>query len=188
MPSPVSIINTLLKYSESPDQPLPKPKDTSVCSVLAWVDLCSALQVSESPFLRSSAWTRSRHHPRREVFMRIRGCPWPSQRSWAVCAFCDFFQTCFLPTFQISPLEMAGNPVGLWPSTDTSPVEQIWRENSRCTSQNPSKRERGTWDRAIWNYQVNTSWKCHLWIKKICLFINQHTWPFYYCSSKVVLS
>ena len=67
MPSCVSIINIPLKYSESPDQPLPKPIDTSTCSVLTWVDPCSALQVSESPFLRSFAWVRSRHHPRRET-------------------------------------------------------------------------------------------------------------------------
>lgn len=146
MPSSISVINSPLKYAGSPHQLLSKPVDTSVCSVIIGVDPCSASQVSKSPFLRSSAWTRSRHHPHRETLLMITGCLRPSQRSGTACAFYDFFQTCFLPiAFHISPLEMTGKPVGLWPSTDITPVEQIWREISCCRPQKLSeKREHGT--------------------------------------------
>lgn len=106
-----------------------------VCNSLAKTKCRVQLHRFLSPFLRNSAWTSSRHHPHKEAFMRITGCPWPRQRSGAACVLYDLLQTCFLSiTLQISPLEMTGKPVGLWPTTDISPVEQIWRENPCCTS------------------------------------------------------
>lgn len=45
VPSSVSLINdTTLDYSESPYQALPKPIDTSACSVLIFINPSSALQ------------------------------------------------------------------------------------------------------------------------------------------------
>lgn len=144
--------------------------------MLICIDPCSALQVSGSPFLRSSAWTRSRHHPRREDYRLSLATPKILGR---VCILW-FIPDLFTPN-SLSDLTSRN----VWKACRV--VAQYRHITHRTDLQRklllhipkPFKRERGTQDRAIPNYEVNASWKCHLWIKKVCLFINQHTWPFY---------
>lgn len=56
---------------------LSKPMDTSACSVLIWINPCSALEDFESPFLKSS--TRSRCYPCRGAFVWITDWSWPAK-------------------------------------------------------------------------------------------------------------
>lgn len=163
VPSSVSLISdTTLDYSESPYQALPKPIDTSACSVLILINPSSALQFfweslpEELHQIQMSSMQEGIYVDYTLVLAKpnILGCS---------------FQTCFLPTaFQNSLLEITGKPVGLC-SVQSRYGQKTLTAHLKTLPREKEEHRKGQYQKIGWTHPKNAAYGFK---RSLCLLTN----------------
>lgn len=124
-----------------------------------------------SPFLRNSAWTSSRHHPRKGGIYEDYRLSLAKTKIWGCMCALWFVPDLFPPS---SPLDLTSKK-----DCKTCGIVAQYKyitcrtdlERKPLLHIPKTLQETRTQHRATPNCQVNTTWKCHLSIKKVGWFV-----------------